>query len=112
MKLSNSHNKQCKELIEPAILNETKYDFDRLCKLIYPLFNSCPSGHINMWYTLILAEVGSFLFFGFTQEHNKPKIGEVLEYRESGFRITRIGRSDGHHGWCKLIIVEAKEIVK
>lgn len=106
MKLSNYHNEGCRQIIAPAISEIKKYDFDELQKIIYSLFDRPKEQNVDMWYTLILMEDKGKLFFGFTQEHNKSKEGSIIDYNRKKLKVIRIGKDNGYHGWCKLIIVE------
>ncbi len=106
MKLSNYHNQACKNLIEPAITEIKKYDWDKLQEIIYPLFNATKTGNVDLWYTLILMEDDGKLFFGFTQENNKAKIGTTIHYNDKKLKVKKLGMAHGYHGWCKLAIVE------
>jgi len=110
MKLSNYHNEECREIIEPAISGIKKYDWDNLQKIIYSLFNRPKQMDVDLWYTLILMEDKGKLFFGFTQENHKSIEGSIIIYNKKKLKIIRTGRDDGHHGWCKLIIVECSKV--
>lgn len=108
MKLSNYHNEGCYELLAPIVNKFKEYDFDKIQKEIYDAFSAPKNMDVKMWYTLILKKDKKKLFFGFTQELNKPKIGSKLKYENYKFEVIKIGLDNGFHGWCRLIIVEVK----